>query len=151
MHRKVMCGNIKQQKLNWRKFCFLHSPCWNVCQTLTCRGILLVVATLFKPLGWLQLSCANRIRSCSGCLPVSIFCKPTQSHDSKLKYRRFQSYIFCTLLLFPFHLLPSPVHPTGFSSCSFPGFLAIFTLLSSNIINNASYDSPGKNTTCAYG
>ena len=37
-----------------------------------------------------------------------------------------------TLLLFPFHLLPSPVHPTGFSFCFFLCFLAIFTLLSSN-------------------
>ena len=50
----------------------------------------------------------------------------------KLKYRRFPSYLFCTLLLLPFHLLPSPVHPTGFSFCMFPGFLAIFTLLWSN-------------------
>ena len=47
-------------------------------------------------------------------------------------YRRFPFYLFCTLLLFPFHLLPSPVHPTRFSFCFFPGFLAIFTLLSSN-------------------
>ena len=31
-----------------------------------------------------------------------------------------------------FHLLASPVHPTGFSSYFFPGFLAIFILLSSN-------------------
>ena len=35
-------------------------------------------------------------------------------------------------LIFPFHILPSPVHPTGFSFCFFPGFLAIFILLSSN-------------------
>ena len=32
----------------------------------------------------------------------------------------------------PFHLLPSPVHPIGFSFCFFLGFLAIFILLSSN-------------------
>ena len=31
-------------------------------------------------------------------------------------------------LIFPFHLLPFPVHPTGFSICFFPGFLAIFIL-----------------------
>ena len=31
-------------------------------------------------------------------------------------------------LIFPFYLLPSPVHPTGFSFCIFPGLLAIFTL-----------------------
>ena len=31
-------------------------------------------------------------------------------------------------LIFPFHLLPSPVHPTGFFFCIFPGFLAIFIL-----------------------
>ena len=28
-------------------------------------------------------------------------------------------------LIFPFLLIPSPVHPTGFSFCFFPGFLAI--------------------------
>ena len=33
----------------------------------------------------------------------------------------------------PFHLLPSPVHNTGFSFCFFPGSLAIFILLSNNI------------------
>ena len=31
----------------------------------------------------------------------------------------------------PFHPLPSPVYPTECSSCFFPGFLAIFILLSS--------------------
>ena len=56
----------------------------------------------------------------------------------KLKYRRLPFYL-CTLLLFPFHLLPYPVHPTEFSFCFFPGFLVIFTLLSSNnSINNNS-------------
>ena len=34
--------------------------------------------------------------------------------------------------IFPFHLLPSPVHPSIFSFCFFPGCLAIFILLSSN-------------------
>ena len=38
---------------------------------------------------------------------------------AKLKYRRFSSYFLCTLLLFPHHFLPSPVHPTGFSFCLF--------------------------------
>ena len=56
--------------------------------------------------------------------------------SSKIKYRRFPSYLLYTLLLFPFHLLPSPVHPTGFSFCFFPGFLAIFILLSWNNSNN---------------
>ena len=37
-------------------------------------------------------------------------------------------------ILFPFYLLPSPVHPTRFSFCFFPGFFAIFILLSSNNI-----------------
>ena len=37
---------------------------------------------------------------------------------AKLKYRRFSSYFLCILLLFPFHLLPSPVHLTGFSYVS---------------------------------
>ena len=31
--------------------------------------------------------------------------------------------------LFPFHILPSPVHPTEFSFCFFPGFLAHFYLV----------------------
>ena len=34
--------------------------------------------------------------------------------------------------IFTFHLLPSPVHPTGFSFYTFPGFLVIFLLLSWN-------------------
>ena len=40
------------------------------------------------------------------------------------------SFIFYKTL--PFHLLPSPVNPTGFSFCLFPGFLSIFILLSLN-------------------
>ena len=39
-------------------------------------------------------------------------------------------------LIFPFHVLPSAVHPTGFTFCFFPDFLAIFIMLSSNKINN---------------
>ena len=35
-------------------------------------------------------------------------------------------------LIFPFHLLPFPVHHTRFSFCFFPGFFKIFILLSSN-------------------
>ena len=35
-------------------------------------------------------------------------------------------------LWFPFYLLPSPVHPTGFPFCFFCGLLAVFILLSSN-------------------
>ena len=35
-----------------------------------------------------------------------------------LNYRRFPSYFLCTFLIFPFHLLPSPVNPTGFSPIS---------------------------------
>ena len=42
-------------------------------------------------------------------------------------------------LIFPFHLLPSPTYPTGFSFCFFPGFLAIFNSLSLNN-NISSYD-----------
>ena len=40
-------------------------------------------------------------------------------------------------LIFAFHLLPSTVQPTGFCSCFFPGFLAIFISLSSNNSNKA--------------
>ena len=39
--------------------------------------------------------------------------------------------------IFPFHLLPSPVHPTRFFFYIVPGFLAIFILLISNNNNNA--------------
>ena len=38
---------------------------------------------------------------------------------SNLKYRRFPSYLPCTLLLIYFHLLPSAGHLTGFSFYSF--------------------------------
>ena len=59
--------------------------------------------------------------------------QPYMGHlTSKLNYRWFPSYLLCDLLIFPFHLLPSRVHPTRFSFCFFPGFLAIFTLLSLN-------------------
>ena len=44
-------------------------------------------------------------------------------------------------LAFPFHLLPSPVHPTGSSFCFFPGFLAIFILLPSNNKNIPDFPS----------
>ena len=53
------------------------------------------------------------------------------SSQGSTNYRRFPSYILCTLLLLPFHLLPFPVYPTGYSFCLIPGFLAIFILLSS--------------------
>ena len=36
---------------------------------------------------------------------------------SKLDYRRFSSCLLCALLLFILHLVPSPVHFTGFSFC----------------------------------
>ena len=63
--------------------------------------------------------------------------KPHKGHlTSKLKCRQFPSYLLCILLLVPFHLLPTTVHPTGFCFCLFPGFLAIFILLSSNNNNN---------------
>ena len=55
---------------------------------------------------------------------------------ANFKYRRIPSYLLCTLLLFLFNLLPSPVHPTGFFFCFFPGFLVIYTLLSSK--NNST-------------
>ena len=44
--------------------------------------------------------------------------------------RRFQSLPSPDpSLIFPFHPLPSSMHPSGFSFCFFPDFLAIFTLL----------------------
>ena len=59
---------------------------------------------------------------------ISFVTSPTNSTP-----RRFPSYLLLILLLyFLFHLLFSPVLPTGFTFCSFPGFLAIFIMLSSN-------------------
>ena len=43
-------------------------------------------------------------------------------------------------LIFPFYLLPSPVHPTRFSLCFFPDFLVIF-IFSSNK-NNIDFHKP---------
>ena len=58
--------------------------------------------------------------------------KPHKGHlTSKPNYKRYLFYLLCTLLLFIFHILPSPVHTTGFSFCFFPGFLAIIILFSS--------------------
>ena len=55
-------------------------------------------------------------------------------------------------LAFPFHFLLSPVHPTGFSFYFFPGFLAIFTLLSSNNNNKyvVTWPYPPYNTMCHF-
>ena len=39
-------------------------------------------------------------------------------------------------LIFPSHLLPSPVHSAGFSSYIFPSFLTVFILFSYNNNNN---------------
>ena len=55
---------------------------------------------------------------------------------SKLNYRRFPYFFLYTFLSFPFHLLPSPVHHTEFSSYFIPGFLTISTLLSPKNSNN---------------
>ena len=41
----------------------------------------------------------------------------TESPHLKPNYRRVPSYLLCTILSFSFHLLSSPVHPTGFSFC----------------------------------
>ena len=43
-------------------------------------------------------------------------------------------------LIYPCHLLPSPVQPTRFSFCSFSGFLAIFIMLSSNNNNETLHN-----------
>ena len=63
--------------------------------------------------------------------------QPHEGHlTTKLNYRRFPSHLLCTFLLFSFHLLPSLVHPAGFSFCFFRGFLVVFILFSSNNNNN---------------
>ena len=47
--------------------------------------------------------------------------QPHKGHlTSKLKYRRFPPYLLCTLLLFPFHLVPPTVHLIGFFFCWIP-------------------------------
>ena len=74
---------------------------------------------------------------------VVMYPSENQSHKghltSKLKYRRFLSYLFCIFLVYPFHLLPFPVHPAGFSTCFFSVFLVIFSLLSSNNNNKVRF------------
>ena len=52
---------------------------------------------------------------------------PTRvSHlTSKLKYRLIPSYLLCTSIIFPFHLLTSPVEP-DFPSVSSPASLSFF-------------------------
>ena len=58
--------------------------------------------------------------------------------SSILNFKTFPVLLFLSPSpIFPFHLLPFPVHPTGFSFYIFPGFLAMFILLSSN--NNKSF------------
>ena len=74
------------------------------------------------------------------CTPDPCESHPHRGHlVSKPNYRRFPSYLLWTLLLFPIHLLPSPMHSTGFSFYIFPGFLAMFTSLSSNNNNNNNW------------
>ena len=58
--------------------------------------------------------------------------QPHKGHlTSILNYRWFPSYLPCTLILFPFHLLPFAAHPTWFFFSFFPCFPAIFILLPS--------------------
>ena len=52
---------------------------------------------------------------------------PCESRDTSTP-KRFPSYLLLILLLnFLFHLSPSPVHPTRFSFCFFPGFLTFLS------------------------
>ena len=51
---------------------------------------------------------------------------------STLFISKINSMIVSLFFILLFHLLPSPVYPTGFSFGFFPGFLAIFILLLSN-------------------
>ena len=57
--------------------------------------------------------------------------QPHEGHlTSKLKYRRFSSYLLCTLLIFPFRLLPS----LGTRVCHTPSIFQFFGILTWNII-----------------
>ena len=81
----------------------------------------------------------------SGCLSLRLDSLPAQirlQDEWSATQERVVSYLLFTLFLFSIHLLPSPVHPIGFSFCFFPGFLAIFTLLSSNNNNNTFRRTP---------
>ena len=68
----------------------------------------------------------------------SYFTFPDSPYRIALLYllRHSSQFYLVTSLIFPFNLLPFPVHPTGFSFYIFAGFLVIFILLSSNNNNN---------------
>ena len=63
----------------------------------------------------------------------------TQNLKSWSVLRNVTSPPNSTPLMFPFQLLSSLVHPTGFSFCFFPDFHAIFILFSSNNNNNNGF------------
>ena len=61
--------------------------------------------------------------------PVSEVCSHKGHLTSKLSSK---AVLVLPSLIFPFHLLASPVLPTGFSFYIFSGFLAMFILFSFN-------------------
>ena len=88
-------------------------------------------ATKFVPRNFLLLFANNIISWCRSEYNVTATEKEWNAHHtSKLSYRRFPSYLHSvdSSLIFRFHLLPSPVHHSGFSFCvsslaSFPFIL----------------------------
>ena len=70
-------------------------------------------------------------------LPLYCESQPHKGYYLTFKLNSMTVAVFPSLI-FPFHFPPSPVYPTVFSICFFPGFIAIFILLSSNSNNNNS-------------
>ena len=88
-----------------------------------------------KLLNWvIQISSLKKFQLIVSGLTSHIIPSCSWQHLWYSCYRQFPFYLLCTLLSYPFHLLPSPMHPTGFSLCFLPGFLATITLLSSQVM-----------------
>ena len=97
----------------------LYLPLMVACLLMTCKIIMVIIAPLATHLKTISLHLLYRCES--------------QHHNGHLTSKTVPVLPSVDpSLIFPFHLLPSPVYPTGFSICIFPGFLAIFILLSSN-------------------
>ena len=63
---------------------------------------------------------------------TSLYPRESQSHKCHLTSKlNFKTVHVLRSLIFYFHPIPSPVHSIRFSCCFFPGFFAIFILLSS--------------------
>ena len=105
---------------------------WNVSQSFFIR-----ISWYSRP--WLvaakslMASCGLREESKQISLDATEVNKKTWTEGTTAPPRRFLFYLLLTLLyIFYFHLVPYPVHPTGFY-LFLAGFLAIFILSSKNM------------------